>query len=379
MTSRRSHLVTSAVTGMLFLTAACSGSESAAPTTSGAPTTTIEPTAATTTAPPTTVASTTEPAPTTTPPTTEPAPTTAPPTVPPTTTAPPPDVDLTQFCFESEQAYLAAAITNVLTEPTPAQAEAALQFLVFTAEQSLASAPDGFGDEPARFAELVGQIDDAFAEYDYDTEAFEAAGGLDVIRPIVDEYEVILFDQLVPFLSDVCGTPLDLIDDQADKVGPMIDEASTWPLGAVTNQAGDIRLLTPVDWSETVGSLELDEVTFLQATTDTETFETSWDVPGVLVNVYYVEAGVAEPALRLDNIVAVADCGAPIETVPYDDGIYTGELRLFADCAGVGTAAAALAVTNADGDIEATLEFQFPGGPDQELLEQMLAGFVVGA
>ena len=69
---------------------------------------------------------------------------------------------------------------------------------------------------------------------------------------------------------------------------------------------------------------------------------------------------------------------APIAVEEYSDAVYAGELHLYADCAGVGTAAAVLAVANDDGSVEAMLEFQFPGGPDRELLDQMLAGFVVG-
>ena len=58
---------------------------------------------------------------------------------------------------------------------------------------------------------------------------------------------------------------------------------------------------------------------------------------------------------------------------------YVGELHVFVDCLGVGADAVVLAVTNADGDIEATIEFQFGGAVDQVLLDQMLATFALGA
>ena len=212
----------------------------------------------------------------------------------------------------------------------------------------------------------------------YDVTELDADEGVDALEPLFDEYDMIVEDQLVPFLGEVCGTELSALDDQGDKIAPVIADASSWPLVAVANQAGDIRLLVPTDWTDVTGSAEIDEVTFLQATPNTSEFEGTWNVPGVIVTVFYIEAGVAEPSLRAQNSVAGADCVLSASE-PYADAVYAGELFVYESCSNVDTGAAVLAVTNDDASIEVLAEFQFPGGVDRELLDRILATFVAGA
>lgn len=372
-----------AVAAALVVAGCGGGDESAsttlAPTTAAtAPASTVpaasEPTV--TTAPPATTAPPTTPAPTTAPTTVPP---TAPPTAPPTTAAPLPDVDLTQFCFESEQVYLAAGVVSQIEEPTPAQAEAAISFLVFTSEQAVAAAPDGLGEEATRFLAIVRDIDELFDRYNYDVAALDANEDAAALEPLFSGYDSIITSELVPFLDEACSSRLGVLDDQAVKLAGVIDSARTWPLVSVTNRAGDIRLLVPPDWADLTGSADIDELTFLQATTDAATFESTWNVPGVVTTVTYVETGVADPALGVPTTAAAESCGQPTGVEPYSDAIYAGELYTYDGCAGVDTAAAVASVTNADADIEIVLEFQFPGGLDRDLLDQMLAGFAAGA
>ncbi|MEQ8437996.1 MAG: hypothetical protein RIB65_10920 [Ilumatobacter fluminis] len=354
----------------------------AAPDTTAAPATTAAPTTA---APETTAAPATTAAPTTVPETTA-----APDTTAPSTTAPAVDPDssvpdggdmaLAQFCFDSQQVYVFNQVVSVLTEPTPEQAEAALSILRFMVDAAIASAPDGMSNEPQMMADALEQIAAGFAAYDYDVEAFSSSPEAEEIGAAFATYENVATD-LTTFIEVQCGMRdrLDPLDSQAVKLAPIIDQLADLPLQPISNQAGDIRLFVPTEWSEWVGSLDFAETTVLQATTDIDEFERSWNVPGVLATVEFVGAGAADPSALLEAVSANGDCTLDA-TEPYADEVYVGELYLLSDCAGVGTDAAVLAATDVDsGSIEITLEFQFPDGGDRELLDQMLATFAARA
>ncbi len=353
--------------------------ETTSPDTTAAPETTV---AATTTAPPaTTSPTTTVPATpdtttpdTTTPDTTEPATTVAADTTVPAGD----DMERAQFCFDSEQAYVFNQVINVLTDPTPEQAEAALSIVAFTIDAAIESAPDGMDDVPRRMADAIAQIDAGFAAYDYDVDAFTDSPEAEAIGEAFAEYEN-TFVALAGFVETECTPAIDVLDSQAVKLAPQIDVLRDLPLQPIANQAGDIRLFVPVEWAEWIGTIDVEDVTFLEASNDLEQFESSWNVPGVLATVAYVGAGNAAPGDLLDSSSAGPDCTLD-STEPYSDDVYIGELFLLSDCAGVGTDAAVLAVTDiADQSVEVTLEFQFPDGGDRELLDQMLATFAAGA
>ena len=339
-----------------------------------APTTTETPEATATTTPATREPGTTDPGPTT-PPTTVPAPAT-------TEGVPGDPIDdgpeLAQFCFDSEQVYVFNQVVNVLTEPTPEQAEAALSILAFTIDAAIESAPEGMAAEPQQLADIIARIDAGFASFDYDVDAFAGSPEAAAINEVFAEYEDVV-GRLTAFIDAECTTAADVLDSQAVKLAPMVDELRDLPLQPIANQAGDIRLFVPVDWPEWIGSTEVEDVTFLEASSDIEEFENTWNVPGVLATAAYVGDGRASPGELLDSSSAGPDCTLD-STEPYADDVYIGELHLLSDCAGVGTDAAVLAATDiATTSVEITLEFQFPGGSDRELLDQMLATFAAGA
>ena len=116
-------------------------------------------------------------------------------------------------------------------------------------------------------------------------------------------------------------------------------------------------------------------MTFLQATTDAATSGRggtcpAWSRPRITTK----PASPTRPRRILHRRHAES-CGQPASVESYSDAIYTGELHTYEGCAGVVTAAAVAAVTNVDADIEVVLEFQFPGGLDCDLFDQMLASF----
>jgi hypothetical protein len=325
----------------------------------------------------TTVPDTTEPATTTT--STSSTPTTPPDTTARTTapTTAPVDLEQAQFCFDSEQVYVFDRVTSELQAPAPDQAEAALAVLIFTVDAAAASAPPEMEAQPARAAELLAEIEAVFDRYGYDTEAMGAAPEIDELNSAFDEYSAIM-TELTEFLSDVCGSQLDVLDSQAAKLSPVIVELRDWPLQPIADQAGDIRLFVPLDWTEWIGSTEIGVTTVLEASPSIEDFESTWNAPGVLVSVTRVDAGTADATGLVDEALATADCTLD-STEPYEDAVYVGELHLFSGCAGIETTAVVLAVTDIDRTVEALLEFQFPDGTDRELLDRMLASFVAGA
>ena len=314
---------------------------------------------------------------TTAPETTAPA-TTAPTGPPATTTQGPGDgADLAQFCFDSEQVYVFDQVLSQLTEPTPAQAEEALSVLSVTIDEAVESAPPGLDEEPQRLAEALAEIDAGFRSYGYDVEAFGESAEAAALDGVFDEYADII-SQLTDFIESQCTTALAVLDSQAVKLAPIIEGLLDLPLRPIANQAGDIRLFVPPEWAESVGSIGVDSTTFLEASSDVEQFERTWNVPGVLATVAYVGEGAAGLTELLESSGAGADCSL-VSSEPYADAVYTGELYLLSGCAGVGTEAAVLGATDAELAVEITLEFQFPGGTDRVLLDQMLATFAAGA
>jgi hypothetical protein len=337
---------------------------------------TTTPTSTATTVPDTTEATTTTAAPSTTSSSTTVPDTTASSTTPPSGSQPV-DLEQAQFCFDSEQVYVFDRVTSELEQPTPEQAEAALAVLTFTVDAAVASAPAGMEAQPARAAELLAQIDAVFSRYEYDVDALAAAPEIDDIDRTFEEYTTVL-DELTAFLSEACATQLDVLDSQATKLSPVIVELRDWQLQPIADQAGDIRLFVPLDWSEWIGSTELGEATVLEASPSIEDFESTWNEAGVLVSVTRVDAGTADATGLVDEALASSDCTLD-GTEPYEDAIYVGELHLFSGCAGIATTAAVLTVTDLDRTVEAMLEFQFPDGTDRELLDRMLTSFVAGA
>ena len=288
------------------------------------------------------------------------------------------DMELAQFCFDSEQVYVFNEVVNVLTEPTPEQAEAALSILAFTIDAAIESAPAGMDAEPRRMADIIGQINAGFAAYDYDVDAFAASPEAEGLNVLFDEYGSVV-SELTGFVDARCTATSPVLDSHAAKLAPQIDRLRDLPLQPIANQAGDIRLFVPLEWSEWIGTTEVESVTFLEASDDIERFESTWNAPGVVATVSYVGAGNAVPDELFDSSSAGPDCTLDA-TEPYADVVYTGALSLLSDCAGVGTDAAVLTATDiATESVEITLEFQFPDGTDRELLDQMLATFAAGA
>jgi hypothetical protein len=387
-------MATAAVVAALTLSACGGGdddsADTTAPTTAPAAVTTTSETvesageAAETTTPTTsatTIPATSDPATTTTAPsssaeTTTPD-TTAPPTVTEPTSGGPVDLEQAQFCFDSEQVYLFDRVTSELQDPTPDQAEAALTVLIFTVDAAVASAPAGMEAQPARAAELLAEIETAFSQYEYDVDALGEAPEIDELNQTFEDYTTVV-DDLTEFLAETCESQLDVLDSQAAKLSPVIVELRDWPLQPIANQAGDIRLFVPLDWTEWIGSTEIGAATVLEASPSIEDFESTWNAPGVLVSVTRVEPGSADATGLVDEALATTDCTLD-STEAYLDLAYVGELHLFSGCGGIGTTAVVLTVTDEEQAVEAMLEFQFPDGTDRELLDRMLASFVAGA
>jgi hypothetical protein len=294
-----------------------------------------------------------------------------------TPTTAPVDLALAQFCFDSEQVYVFDRVTSALQEPTPEQAEAALAVLIFTVDAAVASAPAGMEAQPARAAELLAEIETVFSRYEYDIEALGEAPEIDDLNATFEEYTTVL-DDLTGFLAETCASQLDVLDSQAAKLSPVIVELRDWPLQPIANQAGDIRLFVPLDWTEWIGSTDLGAATVLEASPSIEEFESTWNAPGVLISVTRVDPGTADATGLVDEALATSDCTLD-STEPYLDPAYVGELHLFSGCGGIETTAVVLTVTDEEQSVEAMLEFQFPDGTDRELLDRMLSSFVAGA
>lgn len=374
---------TGAVVAVALTLSACGGGDDDASSTTSAPEITVAPTSAVTTTPPTTLTPTTV-APTTVPPTTAAPTTAAPTTVPlttsvvtaPPTTTPGPDADLAQFCFDSEQALVADRIIEGIEEPTPEQVEAALGFLAFSVGAAAETAPPELAEQPQRAAVLVDELLVAFAEYDFDPDAFPEEA-IDELEPTIDEYTTII-TELEQFLTDACDSPIDTLDDQAAKLRPIISDLVTWDLVPIANQAGDVRMLVPEAWNQWFGSDQLTrEVSFLQAAPDLQSFDESWNVPGVILTVLYTEPGQATVADIVPETAAAGDCTQTSSEI-YEDVLYTGELYRYTDCAGVGTEAIVVAASDGDLSTEIIVEIQFPDGVDNAVVDQLLASFAAG-
>lgn len=379
---RRASRLAAVATVVALAATACASDSSSSDTTvpNTTETTTVDTTTPHTTTPPTTAEPTTVPE-TTAPATTAPETTTPPATVPATvagTVPTPSDEELSLFCFDSEQVYIANVVLSGLSEATPAQAEAATASAAFWVRQAVDAAPDGYADQPLAAQGALDELVVIFDANGYDVDAILAGPDGERTTALVTEFNQVMAS-LADFLSEVCNSQFVVLNSQAEKLAPVIEEAITWPLIVVTNVAGDIRLLVPPEWSDWLGSTGVEEVTFLQASPDNAQFDTDWGVAGVVATVAYVELGLADPETRLVLTSASEDCEAVVSE-PYSDPVYAGTLHLFQNCADTTTAAAVLLATDDESQsVEIVLEFQFPDGADRELLDQMLATFAAGA
>lgn len=345
-----------AVCGLSVALAACGGSSdsSEAPTTTDAPTTTEAPT--------TTDAPTTE-APTTTD------------EIEPEVEPEVDDAALAEFCRASEQAYVANKVTYEV-DTDPPSVRASLNFLQFTIDLSAQAAPAELAAEPQRAGALVGEISDTLAAYGDDIDALGLSGDIAALEPLVVELETIM-EQLAGFLANVCGSPMWTLDDLAIKLAAVFPAAADWPLVPWQDASGLVQMYVPSAWSE-VESLtdETAGVIGLQASADLAGYAETWDVAGVAAVGLFVDAGTADP---LGNIeLTLAGSCTEVSTVPYDDGVYAGELRRYEGCEGTETAVAILFATDSDAELEILVEFQLPPGTDPGVVDQVLATFAIG-
>ncbi|MEP4649452.1 MAG: hypothetical protein ABJ314_04670, partial [Ilumatobacter sp.] len=352
--NKRTRLCTGLVTAIGLL-AACGGSggepvatdaaddEAAVETTSPATTPPTEPPA---TEPPATEPSTTEP-PATEPPSTEPA-------------SDRPDwasgelatvqtdtgllelpVELVPFCESSRSFYIAANAVDLVRDGQFGTSQQLFAALAAVIPSVIESAPsDEFAAEPTDAQDQLAVIIPAFEEVGYDNTRASEVSDPDALLEAVRGFTSTR-DSLRTFLVDVCGAEGDVLDEQsqgaveaaAAAAGETIEPAEpAEPVAAaagtpITNEASNISLSVPVDWTETEESLE-DGRQQLVASSDIDTFY-GLATPGVLMlrgEGGFRDGGFVGRVLEFQADLEGIGCTVVAET-DYDDGVYSGQER----------------------------------------------------
>ena len=111
------------------------------------------------------------------------------------------------------------------------------------------------------------------------------------------------------------------------------------------------------------------------ASPDIEGYNSSWNVPGVVVRGTQDFSRAPEEYL-VDMISAYgAECGDP-QTDAYDDGVYAGTFVYLPDCGGVGSELLGLAVTDATASHMVLVQIQMVSDEDKTTIrDQILTTF----
>lgn len=153
----------------------------------------------------------------------------------------------------------------------------------------------------------------------------------------------------------------------------------TVPPGYVqlVDDTGLLTVSVPDTWTDvdTVPAINVDGTAqpWISASPDFEQFQTSFDVPGV---VYRALPFASDPASLMTDFALPDGACTDLEVVPYDDGLFTGEMQIGTSCGAAGTASWVLVVASpADRAFTALVQSQAATTADEEAVLTVLDTF----
>lgn len=162
------------------------------------------------------------------------------------------------------------------------------------------------------------------------------------------------------------------------------DTGEAYTYTSISDDTGQLTVEAPEEWSDvdgriaTLGNLELPD---LRASTDLESYNSSYDVPGFEFRATD-QTTTGDPRAVLAEYAARSsqDCAEDLGVQSYSDPLYTGVSQVFSNCGGSGAAfvwTVVQPIDTSDGDYIAVVGVQVLSDADIEALGHILDTFVV--
>lgn len=199
--------------------------------------------------------------------------------------------------------------------------------------------------------------------------------------------EVLRFETEELLAGQLNGDPLEARFSFAEELGdeagePGQDGAPAYTdYVAISDDTDSIAVEVPVEWSDVDGApFTQDGVEFfdVRASSNLQSFQTSWNTPGVIVTASQDLAQLGDEIAFLDRLSAGFDQACTHEgRFDYDDALYSGQYDLFTECGGVGAVYVIVGAVPADRSSVIGVQIQVNNDRDYEALDRVLATFIL--
>ncbi|MEX0658256.1 MAG: S1C family serine protease [Egibacteraceae bacterium] len=199
--------------------------------------------------------------------------------------------------------------------------------------------------------------------------------------------EVLRFETEEVLAGELNGDPLEARFSFAEELG---DEAADPGEGGapgysdyvvISDDTDSISVEVPVEWSDVDGApFTQDGAEFfdVRASSNLESFQTSWNTPGVIVTASQDLAQSGDEVAFLDRLSAGFDQPCTHSgRFPYEDALYTGQYDLFTECGGVGATYVIVGAVPEDRSSVIGVQIQVNDDRDFEALDRVLATFIL--
>jgi serine protease Do len=252
---------------------------------------------------------------------------------------------------------------------------------IFISSVESGSTADRAGIEPGdiliTIENLVVATDGTMSDYCdvLRTQGDDATMDIEVYRPSLD---LVLDGQLNGDPIEVPLITQTVIESSGGGDGGNGGNGSAAPYSytTVSDDQGLISVSIPTSWSQVDGSPNPDFGPSIWASPDIQGWQTTWTVPGIIVESSPDLTSADIPALleARDQSAACANLGAE----PYEDALYAGTLQIWGRCGGTDTFYVVLAASPLDPgqDYLVRLEIQAVDSRDLEAGDEALATFI---
>ncbi|MGI9601215.1 MAG: S1C family serine protease, partial [Acidimicrobiales bacterium] len=233
------------------------------------------------------------------------------------------------------------------------------------------------GDIVTKLEGLVLAVDGTMSDY---CDILRTQGSEDVLA-----VEVLRFETGEVLEGQLNGDPLELSfsfaqefeEEVAEDPGDAALDTYT-DYVTVEDDTGTIRVDVPAEWTDTNGAENPNFGPSIWAAPDLESFNTTWDSPGVKVETAQ-DRGASDIGASLNEIDFSQVCTNGGRT-PYQDPLYIGEAQLWTDCGGTDAIYIVVAAVPAASTFMVRVEIQAVEPRDLDAADRVLDTFVaVGA
>ncbi len=150
----------------------------------------------------------------------------------------------------------------------------------------------------------------------------------------------------------------------------------------ISDDTGAISLEVPVEWGQVDGRPFTDAqgrpVSDVRAASNLESFQNSWETPGVIVSASSALAQTGNELTLIDELVEPLSGQCTYDgRQPYADPAYTGQFDTYTECGGVGASYIVLGAVPPGREYVIRVQVQINGERDLEALDRVISSFVV--